>query len=191
MTTWSLEDDHVVFPERVQQFLAEVKGGEGRYQNAGSLIRARIPGERRCAFQKTHTYEKSSVVPLPDDGRSSCQWRLTLCPDNCQYDLGQAERFHSPPAGRRRLTTSRNVAPRCHSNSVPAWAAWLIVGTTGIDAGFPPLTVPEAVDQIRELRACHGRLGTLLITRVPDPRRAPFVITPQTLGVNDVEQLFA
>jgi hypothetical protein len=138
----SLEDDHVVCPERVQQLLAEVKGGEGRDQTARSLIHARILRERRRAFQQTHTYENSLTVPLPDDSRGSCQWRLTLCPEYGQHHLGQAECFHAKPVGRRLLTTSRSIAPRCHINSVPAWAARLIVGTTGIDAGFPPLTMP-------------------------------------------------
>src|ERR1019366_2316065 len=146
MTAWSLEDDHVVFPERVQQLRAEVKGGEGRDQTAGSLLHARIPGERRRAFQQTHTHEKSVIVPLPDDSRGSCQWRLTLLPENGQHYLGQAERFHSQPVGGRRLAiTSRAIAPPCHPTSLSAWAARLIVGTTGINTGFPPLTMPQAV----------------------------------------------
>src|ERR1019366_8817429 len=111
---WSLEDDHVVFPECIQQLLAEVKGGEGRDHTAGSLLHARIPGERRCAFQQTHTDKKSFIMLLPDAGRGSCQWRLTLCPENGQHYLGQAERFHSQPVGRRRLAiTSRTTPPRC------------------------------------------------------------------------------
>src|SRR6202035_4924646 len=113
------------------QLRAEVNGGEGRDQTPGSLLHARIPGERRCAFQKTHTYEKPFILSLPDDSRSSGQWRLTLCPENGQHHLGQAERFHSPPVARRwLLTTSRSIAPRCHANSVSAWAARLIVGTS-------------------------------------------------------------
>jgi hypothetical protein len=31
LTTWSLEDDHVLLPESVQQLLAEVNGREGGY----------------------------------------------------------------------------------------------------------------------------------------------------------------
>jgi len=61
-------------------------------------------------------------------------------PENGQHYLGQAGRFHAQPVGRRRLAiTSRTIALRCHPTSLSAWGGRLIVGTIGIDTGFPPL----------------------------------------------------